>query len=322
MSLPYTLESLENSPNMKVFNFLQDDGRTLLSEISSNRSYLMGVAMLLVLVYHLFCWVANPIGPLNIGYVGVDVFLFLSGFGLRRSFETNSLTKFYANRFKRIYPLYFVAVCAAYLIYRNIWSPSDFFYNLTTLGYYVHAGMNRFDWYLESLFTLYLLFPLFYYYSKTKYTGLAILLCATFLCLLCFDIPWWYDCLIGRLPVFLYGIIFSEVHKHIKAISISGVILFPFIFFVSHFLASSLLTLPVIIISIGALPYIKPKVKSTIEFFGKYSLETYCANVLMHKTLSLYATSFISKFVIYVVLQAIFTIILIYINKKIQRFIK
>lgn len=49
----------------------------------------MGIAMILVVIYHAFSCVYNPIGVLNIGYVGVDIFLFLSGFGLASSFEKN-----------------------------------------------------------------------------------------------------------------------------------------------------------------------------------------------------------------------------------------
>ena len=47
--------------------------------VSKNRSYLMGIAMLFVVVFHAFCWIYNPVGGFNIGYVGVDMFLFLSG---------------------------------------------------------------------------------------------------------------------------------------------------------------------------------------------------------------------------------------------------
>lgn len=82
----------------------------LWSVVSRYRTELMGEAMLLVLVYHVFCWVYNPVGSFNIGYVGVDVFLFLSGLGLAESYARHSLSAFYCNRFVRLYPVYALAV--------------------------------------------------------------------------------------------------------------------------------------------------------------------------------------------------------------------
>ena len=61
--------------------------------ISKNRSLLMGVAILMVIMYHAFC--CNlPMGPvshiLRYGYLGVDIFIFLSAIGLCYSFEKNN----------------------------------------------------------------------------------------------------------------------------------------------------------------------------------------------------------------------------------------
>ena len=49
-----------------------------------DRNSMLGIAILMVIVYHLFYWVQNPIGSFNIGYTGVDIFLFFSGMGLAR----------------------------------------------------------------------------------------------------------------------------------------------------------------------------------------------------------------------------------------------
>lgn len=289
----------------------------------------MGIAMVLVLVYHLFCWTYNPLGRLNIGYVGVDIFLFLSGFGLCRSYESNPLKKFYINRFKRIYPIYFIAVCCTYIIVqfpsynsdRYVWSFSDLMYNLTTVGYYVHMDENRYDWYIASLFALYLLFPLFYYYSKTKYAGLTILFSSVFLFLCFFNVPWWYDCLIGRLPIFLYGIMFAKANKHTCLISLLGLILYiPCRYFSSSFLATSLLVMPAIILSVSVLQYLTPPLKSTLDYLGKYSLEIYCTNSIVYRTLDWFNDTAL-KIIAYVILQIILALLFVNINKRIQRLI-
>lgn len=85
-------------------NYLKTDRFIL--EIKNNRTEIMGIAIISVLIYHAFCWIYNPIGAFNIGYFGVDIFLFLSGFGLSFSYEKNKIRTFYNNRFLRIMPLY------------------------------------------------------------------------------------------------------------------------------------------------------------------------------------------------------------------------
>ena len=117
--------------------------RTTLNSILANRPLLMGVAMIMVIVYHFFCWVYNPIGPFNIGYVGVDIFLFLSGLGLSNSYKKNSITQFYKNRIKRIYPIYLISVLTTYLIFKLNWSTSDLFANIITIGIYTKGGVYR-----------------------------------------------------------------------------------------------------------------------------------------------------------------------------------
>lgn len=75
-----------------------------------DRNSMLGIAILMVIVYHLFCWVQNPIGSFNIGYSGVDIFLFFSGMGLARSFKNRSVGDFYARRLKKVYPLFLVTL--------------------------------------------------------------------------------------------------------------------------------------------------------------------------------------------------------------------
>lgn len=92
-----------SSVKQKAINFyhaLKADNLTL------NRNFLLGVAILLVLVYHFFNWTINPFGRFNIGHVGVDIFLFLSGWGLSYSYTKNNLKTFYVRRIKKIVPLY------------------------------------------------------------------------------------------------------------------------------------------------------------------------------------------------------------------------
>lgn len=282
----------------------------------------MGTAMIMVIVYHLFCWVYNPIGPFNIGYVGVDIFLFLSGFGLSYSFKKNSIAQFYINRIKRIYILYLISVLVTYLIYNLNWNLFDLFANILSIGIYTKGGINRYDWYLETLFSLYITFPILYYYGKTKIGGAIILWAVITFLLHNYNIPWWYDCFLGRLPIFFYGIIFSKCTDSWKTTCYVGVLLYyPNRLFVSSFLASSGLALPIITFLLYYLPLLPNKLKYLISFIGKHSLEFYIANLFVFWSFEGTSYTTIERFFLYILIQSIATTLSIKTNMIIRYYI-
>ena len=273
---------------MKDFKFIEIyrtelNAENILYSINFNRSFLMGVAISCVLIYHAFCWVYNPIGRFNIGYFGVDIFLFLSGMGLCSSYEKNTLSRFYRNRFIRIFPLYIFSVCIAYLICIKEWSFILFIENLTTLSFYINNGINRFDWYINALVALYFFFPVFYLFSKLKYVGLVLLTIIVFLFLHYCKIYWWYDCLVARLPIFYYGIIFKRCYRSYRMVAYIGIALFfPCMIYSSPFLATALITMPLIIVSLICCWRCCERIKKIFILCGNYSLELYLANLLIY----------------------------------------
>lgn len=280
----------------------------------------MGIAILCVIVYHAFCWVYNPIGVFNIGYFGVDIFLFLSGFGLCYSFEKNSIKTFYKNRFIRIYPLYFISVCIAYALYYNRWEFTTFLANLTTLGYYIDHGVNRFDWYINALITLYIVFPLLYQYSRLKYVGLILLTIVVFVFMHFHPMPYWYDCLISRLPIFLYGILFWRCYKSSTIIMILGIIFFfPCRLYSSQFLSTSFLVLPIILVSLYILPHLCSKLIGFINFCGKYSLEIYLANEIIPRVYAIASMNIYQKAIAYVIIEIVMTYVFICVTRSIKQ---
>lgn len=294
----------------------QINEKTILNAIIANRTFLMGGAMIMVIVYHFFCWVYNPIGPFNIGYVGVDIFLFLSGLGLSYSYDKNSITQFYKNRIKRIYPIYLISVLTTYLIFKLNWSSYDLLANIITIGLYTKGGINRYDWYLESLFTLYILFPLFYYYGKLKIKGIVIMLLVVTFLLYNYNIPWWYDCILGRLPVFLYGIFFKDCAKSYKTICLIGILLYlPYSKYVSPFLAVSGLTTPLIIAFLLLYDLSPTKLKDIVSFIGKHTLEFYIANLFVYWLFDKTNYTTIERLFLFIIVQLISTIVLIILNR-------
>lgn len=187
-------------------------------DISGNRLYLMGWAILFVLLYHFFGCTRNIFGDLNIGYVGVDIFLFLSGYGLTNSFRKNKWYVFYERRMKRLYPLYFLLVVVLTILKKDN-SISHIIYNLSTLSFWVEGGGSRVDWYLQSLFALCLAFPLFYKISIRIWSPFIFFIIIS-LCLYKFKVffigHWWYACLLGRIPIFMLGILFRLSESYVR----------------------------------------------------------------------------------------------------------
>lgn len=73
--------------------------QTCFSDLSRYRSELMGLAMIFVMLFHVWLPKSNPMyGLVRCGNVGVDMFLFLSGIGLWYSWTGNrSVVRFSAN---------------------------------------------------------------------------------------------------------------------------------------------------------------------------------------------------------------------------------
>ena len=77
-----------------------------------HRELLMCIAIICVVFYHLALR-----GRLNIGYIGVDIFMLLSGYGIGKSLQHNSLSKFYKNRVRKIMPIWTLMSSLSWSIY-------------------------------------------------------------------------------------------------------------------------------------------------------------------------------------------------------------
>lgn len=125
----------------------------------------MGIAILLVLCYHVFTRTGISIIPglSSIGYFGVDVFLFLSGIGLCFGYgKYKSVAQFYRKRFLRIYPAYLTAIIIGAVLMTSV-SIVDILVKSIGIGYFMPLyGMSSFDWYVPTIILFYVLFPILY----------------------------------------------------------------------------------------------------------------------------------------------------------------
>lgn len=88
-----------------------------LADISRYRGELMGLAMIFVMLFHVWMPKSNPMyGLVRCGNVGVDIFLLLSGIGLWYSWTRNpSLKHFFMHRYVRVYPAWLIIACLFYI---------------------------------------------------------------------------------------------------------------------------------------------------------------------------------------------------------------
>lgn len=87
------------------------------SDISRYRSELMGLAMIFVMLFHVWMPRSNPMyGIVRCGNVGVDMFLLLSGIGLWYAWSKKpTLKNFFWRRYIRIYPAWIIMACLFYI---------------------------------------------------------------------------------------------------------------------------------------------------------------------------------------------------------------
>ncbi len=146
------------------------DSRTRMDHdcISQERTWLMGVSMLMVILFHQHFLNSSFFDLFHaLGDRGVDVFFFLSGIGIYHSLSHNNLSRYFSNRFWRIVPAVFIAGLLKFAfggfdesifscMFRHIWFVYGiaFCYLLAPFLYRVLNSNNRILFYSITLFCL------------------------------------------------------------------------------------------------------------------------------------------------------------------------
>lgn len=165
-----------------------------LSDLSTYRTQLMGIATLMVIICHANAYhVQLPRLVVSIftwGNLGVDIFLFLSGIGLYYSLSKRNINKkedylsFYKKRFFRIYIPYLM-ICLPYcliFILLGIYSLGDCILCLSTLGYWL---FHRGAWFVSIILILYLVAPFLFRILSGSYKwhiAIGIIIALMILC--------------------------------------------------------------------------------------------------------------------------------------------
>lgn len=135
-----------------------------LSFLSKYRTFFMGFAIFWIFFYHQGVGVPGLNILFSVGWIGVEIFFLLSGFGLSASLDRNpDFFQFYKRRLKRILPtwwliLFFMHVLGLSLGIKtphNLWECIQWY---TGLGWWING--IYYEWYMPTLIVFYLMSPL------------------------------------------------------------------------------------------------------------------------------------------------------------------
>lgn len=138
--------------------------------IGKYKSALMGIAILIVVYGHYFYYHSDFTAYQNLNITmwytvgSVDMFIFLSGFGIWHSLSKNSdPLRFMQRRLGRLLPSYlpFILVYCCFFLLTNQMNKYQALGNLTTFGWWAQMG-QQFNWYIPTQIAMYLFSPLFF----------------------------------------------------------------------------------------------------------------------------------------------------------------
>lgn len=301
---------------------------TFIQFIINKRQILMGLSIIAIVLYHSYVWItpeeSNYLKLFKFGYIGVDVFMFLSGFGLCFSYTKNKLRTFYFRRFIRILPLNIISgiIISLFILQHGdsitIW---DITCNITTL-YYYGLGGTYWNWFIPSIIILYILFPILFFLSEKFYLYFFITLnTALVLFLALYHIDWRYSCLISRLPIFVSGILaFIYINKERRIIELFLVNFLFFIICCSYNLSEYYLTTTFCPLFLVIIYLLRKKITIIpfIETFGKYTLEIFLGNSISYYVLHIlirYNNNFFIELLVYYIFTCFISSIFIHINR-------
>lgn len=191
---------------MALLKFNKD---LFLKDISENRSTIMGLSIIAIILFHQDYITGFPLSVFQYyGYWGVDVFLLLSGMGLVNSLRKYPVRTYYRRRLQRLFPaclLCGIMKCTIILLLSIL---SLLPYDTVPINWLSPFSMDL--WFIRAIIVYYLLSPWLYKFLQEKpIITIAIALILFLINGLLFRV---HDCnspswIIERLLVFCFGMI-------------------------------------------------------------------------------------------------------------------
>ena len=293
----------------------------------NGRFYLMGIAMTWIFIFHFYCWYQGTrpwwIYFFSEGQTGVDIFLFLSAYGLEASYRKNSCWRFCKNRIIRILPSCSLFLFILFVFFQNdiplIRVALQCLGQLTGLSLFQDKSFFStdfsFDWYTPAIIILYAFYPFISYILNTitkkriaiELVFLILLILFSILSLRITHLPvrW----LLYRIPIIVLG---GVSYIHLKDNNLNRLLYLYIVAFIGgwlsnqHWILSSLIV-PVFLTVFSMLRIHYP----FYNFFcviGRHSYEIYLAHIFpVTNFLKLYV---FENFYIYILITVLWTIVI------------
>lgn len=263
--------------------------------MTKHRQAMFGLAVLWIFFRHTFFYnqisysFVSPI--VNIGDCGVDIFLFLSGFGLFFSFKKcETIIDFYKKRFIRILPTVILLLSVFAIVID--WISDDRQYVIFSPKYWFYAVYSSY-WFIGAILFFYIVYPLLFKLVKKYPIGI----CIVSLVLSVLGIILIHSIKIGllnqmvvylaRIMVFVLGIVFAykqELLMRIKLNCIIFLLSIPLLFILPKDF-QRIAYFPLAIVFSVYLPLLLDKLPQLLikplNSLGKVSLEFYLIHVFL-----------------------------------------
>ena len=268
-----------------------------------NKKVIMSFSALMIIIFHLWINITKPNTNIYlietylryIGYIGVDIFFFLSAYSLAKN-EIDNYLNFIFKRFKKIYLKFIIFGVIAFFF--NKWS----FLKLLKIIFgieFLTKGGGSFLWFIPAIMIIYILLPL-YKKLDNKYKIITpIITIITYLILvitLSINKKTTLLIFINRIPIILLGYYFSKLKIFEKlqknnllyycvalCLTIFG-LFFNYYLYLNHFYLSYfqdifyVLSIPLIIGVILLLDKIKSN--KLFNYLGSITLEVYAIQMI------------------------------------------
>lgn len=309
-----------------------------------NKKVIMSFSALMIIIFHLWINITKPNTNIYlietylryIGYIGVDIFFFLSAYSLASN-EIDNYLNFIFKRFKKIYLKFIIFGVIAFFF--NKWS----FLKLLKIIFgieFLTKGGGSFLWFIPAIMIIYVFLPL-YKKLDNKYKIITpIITIITYLILvitLSINKKTTLLIFINRIPIILLGYYFSKLKIFEKlqknnllyycialCLTIFG-LFFNYYLYLNHFYLSYfqdifyVLSIPLIIGVILLLD--KIKVNKLFNYLGSITLEVYAIQMifgyyLTGKLVKIISNSFLTNIISIVIVILIASFFNLIFNQK------
>lgn len=309
-----------------------------------NKKVIMSFSALMIIIFHLWINITKPNTNIYlietylryIGYIGVDIFFFLSAYSLASN-EIDNYLNFIFKRFKKIYLKFIIFGVIAFFF--NKWS----FLKLLKIIFgieFLTKGGGSFLWFIPAIMIIYVFLPL-YKKLDNKYKIITpIITIITYLILvitLSINKKTTLLIFINRIPIILLGYYFSKLKIFEKlqknnllyycialCLTIFG-LFFNYYLYLNHFYLSYfqdifyVLSIPLIIGVILLLDKIKSN--KLFNYLGSITLEVYAIQMifgyyLTGKLVKIISNSFLTNIISIVIVILIASFFNLIFNQK------